>query len=178
MATKFEFKRSLNGTPDPKLVWGDKTIIANSVTVKVGDAVKIDTDGFIALATAGDKIFGILNGVTDKNGISIEPDAASTPTTYTVASDNETGSTTTTKKKALIDSNIDSLYKNDASGDLTQTMIGQFFDLTDQDQINQGSASDTAGQFQLMELDPDSEDNASMGLFKIAESQLSPYAQQ
>ena len=37
--------------------------------------------------------------------------------------------------------------------------------------------SPTGGQFQCMALDPDSESDDSMGLFRIAESQLFPYAQ-
>jgi len=174
MATKFEFKKSLSGGAERKLLCGAETVIANSVELKVEDAVKWDTDGFIALATAGDKVLGIVEGVVDKDGIAIEPDA-DTLNTYTMASDNETAAAK--MKRASIDISKNSLYKNDASGDLTRTMIGQLFDLTDEDQIDQGTASDTSGQFQLIRLDPDNESDASMGLFKIAESQLDPFTQ-
>ena len=172
--TKFEYKKSLLAGKERQLLGGAEVVGANSVEFKVGDAVLWDTDGFIKLATAGVKVLGIVEAVVDKNGIVIEPDAASTPTTYTMESDNET----VDQKRIQIDVSPDSLYKNDSSGSLSRTLIGQFFDLTDEDQIDQGTASDTAGQFQLIRLDPDAEDDASMGLFKIAESQLHPYAQQ
>lgn len=174
MATKFEFKKTLSEGMERKLLCGAETIIANSVEVKIGDALKWDTDGFIALATAGDKVLGHVEGVVDQNGISIAPDSG-TLDTYTVDSDNETAATK--KKRARIDVSKNSLYKNDANGDLSRTMIGQFFDLTDEDQIDQATASDTSGQYQLIRLDPDNEDDASMGLFKIAESQLDAAAQ-
>jgi hypothetical protein len=70
------------------------------------------------------------------------------------------------------------LFSNDSSGTLATTNLMQFFDLTDEDTINQGSASDASGQFQLVGLDPDGDADASKGLFRIAESQLDAYAQQ
>jgi len=70
------------------------------------------------------------------------------------------------------------LFSNDSSGTLATTNLLQFFDLTDEDTINQSSASDTSGQFQLIGLDPDNDGDVSKGLFRIAESMLDPYAQQ
>lgn len=174
MATRFEYKRNLIGVDHPKMLHGDATIVANSVVIKIGDAVKWDTDGFIALAAATNKVLGIVAGVTDLNGINVDPDSG-TLDTFTMNSANETTATFKYRVSVIVDDSA--LFKNDSSGTLAQTNIGQFFDLTDEDQIDQSSASDTSGQFQLIQLDPDAEGDASMGLFKIAESQLHPYAQ-
>jgi hypothetical protein len=45
------------------------------------------------------------------------------------------------------------------------------------DQIDESTGLSTDGQFQLVGLDPLGDADASVGLFKIAESQLDPYAQ-
>ena len=171
--TRFEYKKSLLAGKERQLLTGDETIVANSVELKVGDAVKWDTDGFIALATAGDKVLGIAEGLVTSKGLDVAPDSG-TLDTYTMESDNETDK----KYRVRVDIAKDSLYENDSSGTLAQTNLGQFFDLTDEDQIDQSSASDTAGQFQLVRLDPDADADVSKGLFKIAESQLDPYVQQ
>jgi hypothetical protein len=72
------------------------------------------------------------------------------------------------------------LFFNDADDTLATTNLLQFFDLAsaDPNTISVSSASDTAGQFQLVQLDPDGDADASKGLFKIAESQFDAYAQQ
>lgn len=177
MPIGFELRQNLvEGSDSPKLLWGDRTIIANSVTVTLGDSVYWDTDGFIALSTGqGEKVLGIVAGVTDQNGISIAPDSG-TLNDYTVDSDNETAATKKKKVRVIVDKNAN--FLNDSNGSLAQTNIGQFFDLTTESQIDQATASDTSGQFQLVKIDPLNDADASLGLFKIAESQLDPYVQQ
>ncbi len=66
------------------------------------------------------------------------------------------------------------LLRNVASGALTQANVGSFFNVssTNSGQIDQGSASTTSGQFQLMSLDPDGDANTSKGTFRIAQNQL------
>ena len=133
----------------------------------------INTDGHAVVATAGEEVAGIAAQVVDKNGIAIAPDSGTTDT-FTVASDNET---VDMYKVGIIVSKY-ALFSNDSSGTLATTNLMQFFDLTDEDTINASSANDDKGQFQLVGLDPDNDADASKGLFRIAESQLDPYAQQ
>jgi len=166
----FIFKKSLITKDSPVAL---SYIINNSETIQVGDAVALDTNGHITVGTAGEEVLGIVAGVTDSNGISIDADSGTTDT-YTVASDNETSA----QKKAQITADKMSLYSNDADGDLATTNLLQFFDLIDENTIDQSSASDTSGQFQLISLNPDGDGDASKGLFKIAESQLDAYVQQ
>ena len=166
----FQYRKSLITKDEPTLVY---FIIDNSSTITIGDAIMIDSNGHAVVATAGEEIAGIAAQVVDKNGIAIEPDSGTTDT-FTVESDNETDKM---YKVGIIMSPF-ALFSNDSSGTLATTNLLQFFDLTDEDTINQSSASDTSGQFQLIGLDPDNDGDASKGLFRIAESQLDPYAQQ
>jgi len=166
----FSYRKSLITKDEPTLLY---FIIDNSDTITIGDAIMINTDGHAVVATAGEEVAGIAAQVVDKNGIAIDPDSGTTDT-WTVASDNETSAM---KKVGIIMSPF-ALFSNDSSGTLATTNLMQFFDLTDEDTINQGSASDASGQFQLVGLDPDNDGDASKGLFRIAESMLDPYAQQ
>jgi MoaA/NifB/PqqE/SkfB family radical SAM enzyme len=54
----------------------------------------------------------------------------------------------------------------------------KFFDLTDQDQVADQDGADNAGALILIKRNPDGDDDASKGLFIIAESELDAYAQQ
>lgn len=166
----FSYRKSLITKDEPTLLY---FIIDNSDTITLGDAIMINTDGHAVVATAGEEVAGIAACVVDKNGIAVDPDSGTTDT-WTVESDNETDKM---YKVGLIVSPF-ALFSTDTSGTLATTNLMQFFDLTDEDTINQGSASDTGGQFQLVGLDPDNDGDVSKGLFKIAESQFDAYAQQ
>lgn len=166
----FSYRKSLITKDEPTLLY---FIIDNSDTITLGDAIMINTDGHAVVATAGEEVAGIAACVVSKNGISIDPDSGKTDT-WTVDSDNETVDMC---KVGLIVSPF-ALFSNDSSGTLATTNLMQFFDLTDEDTIDQGSASDTGGQFQLVGLDPDNDADVSKGLFKIAESQFDAYVQQ
>lgn len=168
--TGFELRKSLGSSETPQLLY---FIVDNSDTITIGDAVMLNTDGHAVVATAGEEILGIVAQVVDAKGIAIAPDSGTT-NTYTVDSDNET----VDQVQVGVYVSKDLLFANDSSGTLATTNLMQFFDLTDEDTINQGSASDTAGQFQLIGLDPDGDGDASKGLFRIAESMLDPYVQQ
>lgn len=164
----FHFRKSLVTKDEPSLLY---FIIDNSDVVQIGDAMYINTDGHAGIATAGIKVAGIAAQVVDKNGIAIDPDSG-TSDTYTVASDNET----VAKKEVGLICSQDVLFFNDADGDLATTDLMQFFNLIDENTIDESDGGDTAGQFQLVGLDPDGDGDASKGLFKIAESQFSPHA--
>jgi hypothetical protein len=158
-----------------------RVIIDNSETVTVGDAVDLNS-GFAQVVDSGDDIFGIVIGIEDNSGVNIESSYADVDgvasgsgnaLTYAAASDNQTDKLV--KAVVMVDQNA--LFYNDADSSLTQAEVGTFFDTTaDGDQVT--SSGDAAkGAFQLMELDPDGDGDESKGLFRIAESQLDPYAQ-
>lgn len=167
----FLYRKSLITKDDPTLL---TYIIDNSDTITIGDAVRLNTDGHVTLAGAGNTVLGVVVGVVDANGISIAPDSGTTDT-WTVDSDNET----VDKALAQVIVSPFALFSNDADDDMATTNLGQFYDiLAASNQIDESEASDTSGQFQLISLDPDGDGDASKGLFRIAESQLFPYAQQ
>lgn len=167
----FLFRKSLTVKDEPTLLY---YIINNSETLTVGDAVKLDANGHVTLAGATYKVLGIVQTVVDANGKAVATDSGTT-NTWTVESDNETDKL----YQAAVYVSDTALYYNDADGTLATTNLLQFFDVVAaSDQISQASASDTSGQFQLISIDPDGDGDASKGLFRIAESQLDPYAQQ
>jgi len=166
----FAYRKSMGSSEEPTLLY---FIVNNSEVISVGDAVKVDASGNAILAIAGSTIAGVVHQVVDKNGIVISPNS-STSDTYTMAADNET----VNQYQVGVDVSPRSLYSNDSDGALAATNLFQFFDLVSESQIDQSSASDASGSFQLVGLDPDGDADVSKGLFRVAESQLNPYAQQ
>lgn len=165
------YRKSLTSKDEPTLLY---FIIDNSDTITVGDAITVNTDGHATLAGAGTVVAGIAVTVVDSNGLAVTTDSGTT-NTWTVESDNETDKA----YEVAIIATKDALFYNDADGTLATTNRMQFFDVVAaSDQIDQATASDTSGQFQLISLDPDGDADVSKGLFKIAESQFDPYAQQ
>jgi|GEM_PF-5697584 len=166
----FQFRKSMISKDEPILFY---FIVDNSDTLTVGDAVMLNSDGHVVVATAGEEVLGIVQGVCTYNThLPIATDSSTTDT-WTVDSDNET----VDMAQAVVIMDKNALFSIDVASDLATTNLMQFFDLTDEDSINYSSASDTTGQFQLIGLDPDSDGDASKGLFRIAESMLDPYAQ-
>lgn len=168
--TGFEYRKSLKGSEDAGVLYFTG---ANSITFIIGDAVKVDTSGFATTASAGNKLAGIVAQVVDANGIAVDPDSGTT-NNYTMTSTNQTVGL---KKVGIIFSK-DALFANQATTALAVTNLLQFFDLSDKNTISTASASDTAGQMQLIGLDPDGDGDTTKGLFRIAESQFDPYVQQ
>lgn len=176
----FEYRKNLSGsgsTPTPL-----KILIANSTTVKVGQAVRVNTAGFIVPAGAGSTVavLGIVSGLVDNNGVPVNAfqyDVSKTghtnsgDDTVVTASDNQTRSLAV---YAMIQVALEPvLYYNAASGALAQTNLLQFFNVVStSDQIDQSSSSDSAGQFQLIQLDPDNDGDTTKGLFRVAIPQL------
>lgn len=179
----FEFRKHLLGAKN--LVTLPFTI-ANSQTVYKNSAVYIDSDGYAIPATAGSLIMGIVMGLVDANGVSLDCSKAdydgtytarsgSTPAKYVSAADNETDK----KVQVLVAVDPYALYKNDADDTMTQAKVGKFGNLTSSIQVDASDVGNaTYGQVQCMALDPDNESDVSMALFRIAESQLFCYAQQ
>lgn len=156
-------KRLSGGGKDVSLL---EIIGANSVVFQVGDLIRVDQDGMGALVTTGDDILGVVSGVVNANGIPVTPDSG-TLDTYTMTSDNET---VNGYKVQYIPALADYLFFNDADASLTATMLFQRFDVNDENDVDVATGSDTTGQVQLVQRDPDGDADASKGLFRIVES--------
>lgn len=174
----FAYRKSLSGVDKPL---GLSFLLKASTTFTLGDAVRLDTNGHLTVCAAGEPVLGILEGITDKYGVNVFSPRAQgvagatlTPDdTVAASSTNVTDTTRNLKGQVTLDPGGDILFYNDADGSLAQTNVGQLFDTTASgDQISQASASDTSGQFQLLEIDPDADGDASKGLFRIVENQL------
>lgn len=176
----FFYRRSLAGVDGPVPL---EFIIEDSNTITLGDAVRLQTTGFLTNSAAGEPVLGIVAGLVDRGGINVfSPRANSssvlgttlTPDdTITVSSTNSSDATREVKAQVFLDTSGDILWYNDADGNLAQTNVMQLFDVVAAgDQIDQGSASDSNGQFQLLQIDPDDDADLSKGLFRIVEGQL------
>ena len=152
----------------------------DSKTLTIGDAVRVNTSGLIDLVGAGNPVLGVIQGLVDENGGNLLALGYTNNTgatlsgddTVTTASDNSTR-THYIMAEVFIDPAVSLLYYNDSNGTLAQANLFQLFDvLAASDQIDQSSASDTSGQFQLLVIDPDGDADASKGLFRVAEPQL------
>ena len=174
----FKFRQNVYGVDQPGSV---DFIIANSQTLTIGDAVRINTAGYLIVCAAGDPVLGILTGLVDLNGVNVfspraQGTAGTTLTpddTVTVSSTNQSDATRNVKAQVQLDPAGANLYYNDADGDFAATNMLQMFDTTSGgDQISQASASDTNGQFQLIKLDPDNDGDLSKALFRVSEGQL------
>lgn len=179
----FQYKGQLSGGKENPVKL--KVKIANSNTVQKGDAVKLQalsSGGGIIRATAGSKVLGIVDGIVDKNGIDLDNSSAdnydgtwtSSSKEYTAAADNMTDK----QVAALVTVDPEALWYNDAAGDLVAADEYKFFDLTSESQIADQNGHDTAGAFILIKRDPFGDEDASKGIFKIAEPAFQPYAQQ
>lgn len=179
----FEYRGQLNGADNPVTL---HVLIANSQTVKVGDAVRMQafaSAGGCYRAAATTKIFGIVVGIVNKKGIDLDnadPATFSDCTwvtgtkTVTVGSDNVTDQAV----RALVVVDKWAVWYNDSAGTLAAADEFLFFDLADQDQVADQDGADNAGAVILIKRDPDNDGDASKGLFVIAESDLDSYAQQ
>ncbi len=173
MTGGFTFRKNLDGSayvPSNLYFVG-----ANGVAFQVGDPVRIDQDGFCALADAvADGIVGICATVVDGNEKAITPDAG-TLDKWTLNAANETVGGGYEYKVGFIPALPQYLWYNDADATLTRTMMLQFFNITvGTAQIDVGSATDAANeQYRLIQVDPDHDGDLSKGLFQIVETQLS-----
>lgn len=176
-STGFKYGQSLYGSDTPSVL---RYKLGNSATIKIGDAVRINTAGAIVRVAAGNPVLGICVGLVDGNGINpfgqgyVNNTGAtlSGDDTLTTASDNTT-KTDYVEAEVIVDPAGSILWYNDANGDFALTNVGQLCDVVAASaQIDQTTASDSSGQFQLVKIDPDKDADASKGMFRIAEPQL------
>ena len=160
-------------------------IIENSATITLGDMVDV-TAGFAGLAGAGTRVMGCVVGLVRDIGqgspVALGTDAASGFTgsrtgnagsigsdTYAAASDNET--VDKVMAYVVIDPKME--YYNDADGSLAQAQIGTYYDLlAASDQIDQSTTTTYSAQMVLMAIDPFNDGDASKGIFRVVEHQL------
>lgn len=184
-STGFRYWRSLSGAqhaPAPVPIR-----IANSTTLRVGDAVRVNTGGFVVTAAAGQAIAGVCVGFIDETGItpfSLGYNRAG----LTLTGDDTVATSSTNQTRAdylraevIIDPAGDMLWLNDADADLAQTNVFQFYDSDANGRQITGSTNlDTNGQWQLIMWDPQGTSNipdnpatadASKGAFRINENQ-------
>ncbi len=178
-STGFRFRKSLYGGDLPAAL---RFRVANSITLKIGDAVRVNTGGFVALSGATAPVIGVCTGIVNNEGINPFSLGAGTAgatlipdDSVTTAADNQTRAVSDgfIEAEVVVDPSGALLWYNDADGDLAVTDVLSLYDsLGGSDQINQGSADDTNGQWQLISVDPDGDDDASKGLFRIVEGEL------
>ncbi len=171
MARGFEDYGHLLGAQNPQT---ENLIITNSATITIGDAVKM-TVGFVDPVDANDRIYGVVVGIVDDNGIDLRnanasnfdgtftEDDGTTKDTYVASGDNQTDK----KVRAMVVADPYQLWFNDADADLTTAMLKQHFSLVDEDQIDGNTNNATVGEMQLWKLDPDGDSDASKGVFRI-----------
>jgi len=173
--------------PRGNLLGGENTvpsidyIIDNSATLAIGDAVRINTAGYVVRAGVGVATCGIVVGLVDQFGTNVFSPRASGVTGATLSPDDTiaTSATNTTNLTRLLKAQVQfdpggiMLWYNQADAALAQTNLLQFFDCNAaSNQITQASASDTSGTFQLIKLDPDGDGTTTKGLFRIVENEL------
>ena len=100
-------------------------IIANSITINEGEAVKFDTNGFCTNGTAGAAIFGICIGFTQANGAPLIPasyvagTATGTDVTQVVAASNNQ---TVNMYKAIIETSKLKKWSAQVNGTINTTV--------------------------------------------------------
>ncbi len=177
----FEYRGQLNGAENPVVL---DVVIANSITVKVGDVLNLaafSAGGGAERAVATEKVLGVCVGIVNKDGIDLDnADTASydgtwtsSSKTYLTTSDNKTDKLIAAK--LIVDPFA--LFYNDSAGSLAAADDMKYFDVADQDQIADQDGHDTAGAFQLIKRDPDGDSDASKGIFRMVETEMFPFAQ-
>ena len=147
-------------------------LIDDSITVVIGDAVTVNTDGHVALVTASDeKIAGIVTGFVDAQGVHVD---FTTGFNDRIATDSD--NTSDELVNALVDVGREIWFQMDADDSLAQTNLFMYFDLNANSyEVDVGTASDSNGAVQLVKLDPEGVSDASMGLYRIADHQFAHY---
>lgn len=171
----FSLDRSLAGVENPASL---DFVIKDSSTITIGDPVRLSTDGYVKRAAAGEAVLGVVIGLVDKDGLNVFSPRAQGATgstltpddTIAVSSTNSSDGARKLKAQVVLDPAGSLIWKNTASAALSQTQLGQLYDVgSTVGQIDQSTASDTSGQFQLIALDDAS---TSVGYFRLVESQL------
>jgi hypothetical protein len=148
-------------------------IIDASKTITLGDAITL-SGGYADVCTAAERLVGVCVGFVDNDGLPLHgvvshADHDGTVTgddTYTAAADNKTDKMIRVVVMAI---RTDDLYYNDADDSLAQADIGSYYDMNATGDEIDVATKTTSGVWQLVEIDPDDDSDASKGLFRCAE---------
>lgn len=141
-------KNTMAGTFDEQRISSydkgtEQCIAANSAVIESGDAIRINTSWFVALAGVGERIDGV------------------SYTLNTFSATNQTVENEVVIYRANRDTDT---WKIQVSGGvLVQTNINEFFQLTAGQLVDFATASATTGQVQLVEILP----GGTFGVFKL-----------
>jgi len=123
-------------------------IVANSVTVSVGGAVKT-LAGFAALVAAGDKILGVVEQVIGSNRLAVSTGSTyrgNFGDTFAAAADNQT----VAMNRVRVDVDKSALYQVAADATLATTagsdLAGKTFDLADSLLVDESTVNITSQQ--------------------------------
>jgi hypothetical protein len=170
----FIFRKNLHGTAEvPALL---SMVAKDSIVFTVGDAIRLNTSGFLDLSTADEQIIGFVQTVVDKNGSPVAPDSGTTDT-WTMGSANQT---TTLNEIMFIPAFGDYAFSADSDTTITVADLGKYFNIkSTSDAIITSGESYTIGtlMFQCVGLDPNSDADASMGLYRVVASQMGQISQ-
>lgn len=163
----FSFRKSLDGANVAPATL--RVIGKNSVEFAKGDAVRINTSGFVDVCDAGEGIAGFVVGVENRDGTPVAYDSGDIDI-WTMASDNQT---VAKKMIVFIPALPQYLFFNDADGNMDEAHVGLYFDLASHSQVDEDTHSDTTqATVRLWQYDPDGDADASKGLFQVVESQF------
>ena len=147
-------------------------ILANSITVTVSDSVKFDTDGFVALGTAGAAVLGHVMNISTNLGVGVNTtgvagaELGSYVGTFLTASDNETVS----KVRAEVDISQQTMYSAEVDATIGTTtgsdLAGYRMDLIDEDTLDESDAATTTAQYATWGLDPEDSTKAIVNIFE------------
>ena len=150
-------------------------IIGDTKTITIGDFVHL-ASGFVDPVAAAEPIFGVVIGITDKNGIDMDNSKVTkegtwTSSTQTVITDSD--NTTSEQVRVLIDVDPfsvwsvepDSTIGTDAESDLA----GSYTDLLNECEVDESDAGTTVQQLFIWGVDPE---DATRGLYSIAQHQI------
>ena len=178
--TGFRFWRTLSGAGHAPAPLPFR--IANSTTLRIGDAVRVNTSGLLVTAGVGEVITGVLVGFVDENGINpFSLGYSKAGVTRTGDDTLATSSTNSTRSnyilgEVIVDPAGDILWLNDADAGMTQANLFQFFDNDSSGRQVTVGGSDSNGQWQVILLDPEASGGATAdttkGAFRINESQF------
>lgn len=145
--------------------------LANSITVVESDSVKL-ASGFAALGTAGALVFGHVTAISTRTGIGLLTSGAagagmgSYLGTFTTASDNQT----VAKVKAEVDISKFTLYSAELSaaigGTTGSNLSGYKLDLSDEDTLDETSATTSTAQYNNWGVAPDNSANAYVNIYE------------
>lgn len=150
-------------------------IIGDSKTVTIGDFVHLES-GFIDIASATERILGVVIGIVDRDGINMDQSNVTKEGTWTTSTHTYvTDSDNTTSEQARVLVDVDPFSVWSCEPDCTigtspgSNLAGYTTEILDEDELDEDSAHATNAQ-QLFIWGVDPEDSAR-ALVSIAEHQ-------